>query len=111
MPLPAIEDIEDGIYRQVADILGETIQYAADGANYTPFKADGVEYGDEARDVQTGVVIAQAKAVTVLKADVPGKPNGTARVRLKRAPGLIYRPVNVIEELSGAHWRFEVERV
>lgn len=107
--LPSLEDVEDAAFRIIADVLGETVQYAHDGAAFATVKA-AVEYGEARRDAATGIFVEQAMAVSVLKVDLPGYPGKSARLRFSRHPGVTYKPSAVIEETSGAHWTIEVER-
>ena len=90
--------------------LGETIQYAADGANFLPVEAY-TDYRDGQASFDNATFISQDIGIALLKADVPAKPGPAVRITLPLRAGDTYRPVNVRTDQSGSHWEFEVQRV
>lgn len=111
MARPTLDDLTADLDRNCADILGDTIEYAADGSAFAERQAY-VDYRDAARPLEGAQAIAQDIEVSgLLKADEPEKPGGSARIRLARRPGKTYRPVNVRTDEAGTGWEFEVKEV
>lgn len=110
MPLPTLESLTSGLDRACADVLGEEIQYAANGAAYAAVRAH-VDYRDAAKAFEGAQAIAQDIVVTFLKADVPTKPASAARLTLARRAGKTFKPVSPRTDESGTHWEMEVAEV
>lgn len=108
---PTLEDAEaEFLDGPCIAVLGDSIQYAANGTAFVPLRAF-VDYADALRSIETGAVIEQNIAIQALKSDIPVKPNSTARIRLARAPGLIFKPIIIQNDPSGSFWNFEVQKV
>lgn len=111
MTFPRLEDLEgEFLDAPTMEILGDSITYKTPGGSFVPIRGY-VDFGDQARDLETGQIIAQDITVEVLHADVPVRPTGPCRVTIGKLPGTIYKPVNVRNSRDGNHWIFEVERV
>lgn len=110
MPLPNIEDWTPMLDRLCADVVGETISYSLDGSVFEPVKAH-VDYKDAIKAMEMAQAIEQDIAIAFLKVDVMAKPTGKARIRLSKAPGRLFRPINVRSDAAGTEWNFEVEDV
>lgn len=109
MPLPTLESLAPAIDRLCADVLGDTIEYRAVGSpTYAPTRAF-VDYRDGTREYAGAQLVMQSPRVTVLKVDVPAKPNRDVRVKLARRAGKMFRPTNVTTDSSGTHWEFDCE--
>lgn len=110
MTLPDLESLTPALDRACADVLGDTIQYAADGEHYVPLKAE-VDYRDAAKALDGATAIEQDIQVSVLKVDVPVKPDAAVRITLTRRPGVTFRPYSPRTDQSGTGWEFEVKAV
>lgn len=110
MPLPNLDDYTARLDVACRDVLGEEIQYAANGTAYLPVGGH-VDYRDMVKSLDVAEAIAQDITVAVMKADVATKPPTTARIQLAKRPGKTFRPVNPRSDESGTHWEFEVEAV
>lgn len=111
MARPTLDDLTPDLDRTCADLLGDTIEYAANGSTFVEVQAY-VNYRDAMTDIAGAEAIEQDISVTgLLKADVATKPPGTARIRLARRAGKTYRPRNVRTDDSGTGWEFEVVEV
>lgn len=106
-----MEDFEGAMDRMCIDTLGDSIEYKEAGASGYAAVRGYVEHSEAVRDLQTGMIIEQDITVELLRADVPARPSGAARVRLPKIAGKTFRPVNVRLGESGTHWLFELEAV
>jgi len=108
MTRPTLDALTPALDRTCADILGDTIQYAADGTMFAARQAY-VDYRDAVKAFEAAQVIEQDVTVAgLLKADVPARPTSAARITLTRLPGLTFRPINVRTDAAGTGWEFEV---
>lgn len=110
MTMRNLEDLEAGLDEPCMAILGDSISYKAPGGSFAAIRGY-VDFGEQARDLQTGQVIAQDITVEVRHADVPTRPSALARIMIGKLPGKVFRPVNVRNSEDGNHWLFEVEAV
>lgn len=111
MARPTLDDVTADLDRNCAVLLGDTIEYAADGSTFVEVQAF-VNYRDVEAELAGAEAIAQDITVSgLLKADVATKPPATARVRLARRAGKTWRPRNVRTDDSGTGWEFEVVEV
>lgn len=111
MVRPTLNDMTPVIDRNCADVLGDTVRYAADGTLFESAQAF-VDYRDADKAFDAGQVISQDIAVSgMLKADVPTKPSGIGLITFARLPGLIFKPINARSDRSGTGWDFEVKQV
>jgi hypothetical protein len=111
MPLPRLEDLDRRLDRTTTDILGDTIRYKpASSPAYTAIAAF-LDYRGMEVSFSGAEVVAQDIKVSVLKADVPAKPNGEVRVILPKIPGRTFKPLNVDDDESGTSWVFQLKDV
>lgn len=110
MAIPTLDDYTAMLDEACRDYLYETIQYKPASGSYGDEKAR-VEYQDTTRAFETSQVMVQAIRVSLLKADVPAKPNSLCRLTLPRLSGKIFKPVNIGSDEAGTHWEFDVETV
>jgi hypothetical protein len=108
---PTLEDIEGSFLdAPTMAILGDSISYKTSGGSFVAIRGY-VDFGESARDLETGQIIAQEITVEVLRTDVPVRPNAQCRVTIGKLAGRIYKPVNIRNSEDGNHWLFEVDRV
>lgn len=107
---PRLEDLQVPIAAGCMERLGDSIAYKAPGGSYVPIRGY-VDFGEAARDLETGQIIAQDITVEVTHAAVAVRPTALARVTIDKLPGLTFKPVNVRNSNDGDHWIFEVEKV
>lgn len=106
-----LDDLTATLDRRCADLLGDTIEYAADGSTFVEVQAY-VDYRDGVVELAGAEAVAQDIVVTgLLKADVPTEPSKNARIRLPRRPGQTWRPIDVRTDESGTGWDFELAEV
>jgi len=110
MPLPSIESLLSGLDRTCMDALGDSIQYSAAGAAYATVRGY-VDHREAGRAFDNATAMVQDIIVVVLRADVPVKPGGAARVALPQFADRTFQPVNARTDESGTHWEFEVREV
>jgi hypothetical protein len=111
MTRPTLEDLTAGVDETCAAILGDTIQYAADGATFSPLKAY-VNYRDAEKQFEGAEAVAQDITVSgLLKSTVPVKPGAGVRLTLPRIAGKTWKPINARTDESGTGWEFEVKEV
>lgn len=110
MALPTLESFDTLLDRTCADVLGDAIQYAADGVTFAAKQAH-VDYADAARAMDTAEVFEQDMTLAMVKADVPARPTGAVRITLPKVAGKTFKPVNVRNDASGTHWVFELKEV
>lgn len=111
MTRPTLDDLTPALDRSCADILGDTVSYAADGSTFANVQAY-VDYRDAVKAFEAAQVVEQGITVSgMLKADVPDEPTGTARLTLARLPGLTFKPIGVRTDEAGTGWEFEVKQV
>lgn len=110
MALPTLESLTARLDRTCADILGEEVEYAADGSTFETVQGH-VNYRDAAASFEGSEVIAQDITVSVLKADVPAKPTRTARIQLAKHPGRLFQPIGPRTDDSGTGWEFELRDI
>lgn len=111
MARPTLDDLTPALDRACADELGDTIEYAADGATFEDQQAF-VDYRDVSQAFEGAEAITQDISVTgLLKADVPTKPTSAVRIRLARRAGKTFKPISVRTDESGTGWEFEVKEV
>lgn len=110
MTLPTLDDLTPALDRISVDLLGDPIEYAADGSAFEGATAF-VDYRDASKAFEGAQAIEQDVTVSLLKADVPARPAATARLRLPKLAGKTFKPINVRSDTSGTHWEFEVKEV
>lgn len=110
MPISTLEDMTAALDRACADMLGEEIQYAANGTTFAPVQAD-VDYRDAVKPFEGAAAAEQDIMVSVLKVDVAAKPTTSARLTLARRPGKTFQPRSTRTDASGTGWEFELKEV
>jgi hypothetical protein len=111
MARPTLDALTPALDRTCADVLGDTVQYAADGVTFAARQAY-VDYRDAVKAFEAAQVIEQEITVSgLLKSDVPARPTSAARVTLARLPGPTFQPLNVRTDEAGTGWEFEVKVV
>ena len=88
-------------------LLGDSIRYRPGAGVWRSFNAY-VDYSDQLRSIDGAQLVEQNMTLSVLIAQIPAKPTGSARIELSAKPGKIYRPVNVGRDASGTHWTCEL---
>lgn len=86
--------------------LGDTIQYRPKGGGWMTLVGPIVERADAARDIGTGIVIAQDFKITISKRLVPIKPSKGSQIQIPNDE-VTYRCVNT-HELDD-DWLVELE--
>lgn len=106
-----LEDLQGSFMDEPCmDTLGDTIRFKPDGGAWATIHAY-VDFSEQGRTIEAGMVVEQNMLVTVLMRDVPVKPNANCRVTLRAVPGQTFKPANVARDASGTHWIFELVRV
>lgn len=107
----ALEQAEGALYgAPLHSIIGDTISYKPASGSFGPIEGF-VDYGDQAMSYDGAQVIAQDIKVEIAKAAVPAKPDSTCQLQLPKAPGLMFKPVNIGTDPSGNCWVFAVVTV
>lgn len=89
---------------------GDSLRYMPVGGAYSD-KVGFVDYSDQARSLEVGIVIEQKISVEISKITVPVEPTAACRVQLPKVPGRTFKPINVGGDKSGNCWLFDLQRV